>query len=122
MHAKFDSDAAQHQQQQNYVERQIETAEAGGIEQWKGEIERSSARNQPHFIAVPHRTDGANHGHPFFFGPRNQQVQHSRAQIEAVKHDISDDHDGNEHKPHWFHAQLLSRSDWRPRAHVAGRG
>jgi hypothetical protein len=28
MHAKFDSDAAQHQQPQNYVERQIEAAEA----------------------------------------------------------------------------------------------
>jgi hypothetical protein len=86
MHAKFDSNAAQHQQPQNYVERQIETAEAGSIEQWKGEIERSSIRNQPHFIAVPHRTDGANHGRPFFFGARNEQMQHSRAKIEALKH------------------------------------
>src|SRR5207302_10655482 len=84
-------------------------AEAGSIEQGKGEIERSTAGDQPHFIAVPHRTDGANHDAALFFGACNQQVQHSRAQIEAVEHDISGDHDGDEHKPYRFHSHLLAR-------------
>jgi len=44
------------------------------------------------------------------------------AQIEAVEHDISDDHDGDEHKPYRLHSHLLSGRDWRARAHVAGGG
>src|SRR6266446_2545074 len=45
------------------------------------------------------------------------KVQHSRAQIEAVEHDISDNHDGDEHKPYRFHSQLLTRTPRTPRKH-----
>src|SRR5260370_9214362 len=103
MRAKFDSNAAQHYEQQNYVEREVEGGEARSIDQGKGEIEGSSGGDQPHFIAVPDWTDAANHGQTFFFGACNKHVQYTRAKVEAVEHGISCDHASDEHKPKRFH-------------------
>src|SRR5205807_2747381 len=63
--AEFDADAAQHQKPQHNHKGQVETAEAGGVEQRKGEVEGTSGSEQPDFIAIPHRADGAHDGLAF---------------------------------------------------------
>ena len=62
MIAELDRDAAQDQQPQHDHQRQIEAAEAGGIERGEGEVERAAGGEQPDFVAVPDGADGAQHG------------------------------------------------------------
>src|ERR1039457_1553198 len=57
MVAQCDADAAQEKQQENDHEREIEAAEGRGVEEREGEIERTSASEEPDFIAVPHGAD-----------------------------------------------------------------
>jgi hypothetical protein len=74
--AELDGDAAQDQQPQHDHQGQIESAEAGGVERREREIQRAAAGQQPHFVAVPHRTDDAKHPRALAVGvARGQEMQ-----------------------------------------------
>jgi len=49
-----------------------------------------------------YRTDGANYELAFFVGLRDQQMEDASAKVEAIKDDISCDHDSDENEPHRF--------------------
>src|SRR6476620_10684504 len=49
MHTQFNANAAQNEEPQNDHQRKIKTAEAGCIQQGKGEIQSSAAGEQPDF-------------------------------------------------------------------------
>jgi hypothetical protein len=96
---KFDADAAEHQQPEDDHERQIEAAEAGGVEQGEGEQERASGGEQPDFVAVPHGADGAQDGAALVWGAGGAQVDHTGAEVEAVEHDVRCHHRCDDHEP-----------------------
>src|SRR5579862_9020283 len=105
--AQFDADAAQHQQPENHHEWQIESAEAGGIEERKSEVERSASGEQPDFVSVPHRADGTHDGLALPGSAGGAEIDDSGAKIESVEHDISGNHDCDNHEPKRFHISPL---------------
>ena len=68
MVAELDGDAAQNQQPQHHHQRQIEAAETGRIERREGEVEGATGGQQPDFVAVPNRSDCAEHHAPLVIG------------------------------------------------------
>ena len=71
------------QQPQHHHERQVEPAEAGGVERREREVERSARGQQPDFVRVPDRSDAAADQRAFFGGPRDPLVDGAHAQVEA---------------------------------------
>ncbi len=107
MHAQFDAGAAQDQQPQHNHQRQIESAERRGVQGREGEIERAAAGEQPDFVAVPDRTDAAEHDLPVGFAARQQGMQDADAQVETVEHDVSGQHGSNDPEPDKSHRLSL---------------
>jgi hypothetical protein len=101
--AQLHADSPQHQQPQHNHQRQIKARERRRVEQRKGKIERTAARQQPHLVAVPHRANAGQRGPPLGFVADQEQVQHTDAQVEAVQHHIADDHHGNQPEPDETH-------------------
>src|ERR1019366_5967537 len=101
--AELDGYAAQDEEPEHDHQRQIESAEAGGVERGEGEEQRAAGGEQPDLIAVPDGADGAEYGAAFFVGARDQQVGDAGAEIEAIQHHVSGEHQGDEAKPGGFH-------------------
>ena len=101
--AQLKADAAQDQQPEHDHQRQIEAAEGRGVEQWKGEVERAAAGQQPDLVAVPDRADAGQRGAALRFGANQEQVKHAHAEVEAVEHHVADDHHGNQPEPDKTH-------------------
>ena len=99
MRAQLDANAAQHQQPQDHHQREVEAAEAGGIEQGEGEVERAAGGEQPDFVAIPYRTDGAQDLSAIVGGFARAQVNGAGAEIEAIEHHVGRHHDGHDHEP-----------------------
>src|SRR5262249_36304134 len=74
MQAELDADPTQDEQPQYNHQRQIESAEPRSVEKRKSKVERSAAGQQPDFVAVPNRTDGADDRAPFPVGLGDEQV------------------------------------------------
>src|SRR6185437_308525 len=104
MHAQLNPNAAQNEEPQNDHQRKIEAAETGSVKQWKGEVQSSAAGDQPDFIAVPYRANGAKHGLPLLISSGDEQMQDTGAEIKAVENDIRGNHDRNEPKPYEKHS------------------
>ena len=85
MGAKLNADGAQHQQPQHHHQGEVESVEARCVEEWEGEVERAARRQQPDFIAVPHRTDGADHHAAFLVRARDEQMHRAGAEVEAIQ-------------------------------------
>src|SRR5260370_39025874 len=83
--AKLDGGSAQDQQPQNDHQRQIESAERAGVEGGKGKIKRATARDEPHLVAVPDRSDRSQDLAPLFVCLRHQEMNCTAAKIEAVR-------------------------------------
>jgi hypothetical protein len=90
--AQFNADAAQHQQPEHDHERQVEAAEAGGVEPGEGEVERACGSDEPDFVTVPDRADGAHDVAALVGCFGGAKVDHSGAQVEAVEHDVGCHH------------------------------
>src|SRR5208282_2669922 len=103
MRAEFNAQPAQHQQPQNNHQRQVKPAEAGGIEQWKCKIKRSPGSQQPYFITIPDRADGAQHPAAFVVRLSRKKINSTRAEIESVQHDIRCDHHRHNPEPEASH-------------------
>ena len=88
----LDRYAAQNQQPQYHHQRQVEAAEAGGIQRREGEIQRAAAGHQPYLVAVPYRTDVRQHRLALRLIARHKQVDRAGAQIEAIQHHVNGDH------------------------------
>ena len=58
MVAHLDAEAPEHQEPEHHHQGEIETAEAGGIEQREGEVECPARGEKPDLISIPHRPDG----------------------------------------------------------------
>ena len=97
--AHFDADSAQHQEPQDHHQGKIEAAEAGGIKQRKGEVQRATGGDQPDFIAIPHRTDGTQDLAALIAGLARAQINRARSQVEAVEHCVGRNHQGHHHEP-----------------------
>ena len=59
MRPQFDADAAQHEQPEHHHQGQVEAAETRSVKQREREIERAAGSQQPDFIAIPNRANGA---------------------------------------------------------------
>src|ERR1035438_9077894 len=99
MGAELNADAAQHQQPQHHHQRQVKAAEAGRVQQRKGEVESPAGGQQPHFVAVPYRADGAQHHAALRIIFRDEEVDRARSDVEAVQQHVSGDHYRNNHEP-----------------------
>ena len=86
--AELDADAAQNEQPEHHNEREIEAAEGRGIEQREGEEECATGSEQPDFVAVPDRADGAKSLSPFGLGACDKEVDDADAEVETVKDDV----------------------------------
>src|SRR5205807_4934158 len=84
------------------------SAEARSIEGWEGEIERAARGQQPYFVAVPHRADGAEHLAALRVGLGNHQMNYAGAEVEAVQQDVNRDHRRDQTVPDGFHRGLSS--------------
>ena len=99
MMAELDADSTQHQQPQHHHQREIEAAEAGGIQQRESEIQRAACGQQPHFIAIPYRTDSTNHGAPLFVIAGDEQMDCASSEIEAIQQNVNCNHHRYDHEP-----------------------
>src|SRR5208337_1379458 len=106
--AELDADGAQHQQPQNHHQGQIEAAEAGGVEQWKCEVQRSASGEQPYFVAVPHWTNGTQNGAALRIAPGDEEMDCPGAEIKAVKQHVNSDHHRDDHEPNGCHGYRTS--------------
>jgi hypothetical protein len=103
LHTEFDAHAAHNQQPQNDHQRQIASAERRCIEQRKAKLKSASAGEQPHLIAVPYRSNRAQHDLFVLFAARKKRLQNTDAEIKSVEHHVGDDHDRNDPEPNESH-------------------
>src|SRR5699024_4106509 len=54
---------------------------------------------QPHLVAVPHRPDARAHDGLLLVVLRNEGIQHARAQVESVKHEVAGDEHEDQEEP-----------------------
>lgn len=101
--AEFDADAAQDEQPEDDVQRQVESAEGRRVEQGKGEVEGAASGDEPDLVAVPDGADGAQDGEALLIGLGDEQVEGTRAEVESIEDDVGDDHSRDERKPDGFH-------------------
>src|SRR5207237_4355327 len=105
MRTKLYSNGAQHEQPEDHHQRQIEAAETGGIKLRESKVESASGGNQPDFVAIPNRSDGAKDHGTFGVTLGGNQIDNAGAQVKAVEHDIGGNHQGYNHEPERFHAK-----------------
>src|SRR3984893_2311448 len=117
--AKSDGNPAQDEQPKNYHQRQIEAAEAAGVERRKSKIESATGSDQPHFIAIPNGPDTRQNLASLFVCLRDQQVNCAGAEVKAVEQDIHGNHRSHEAKPECSHIALLSPRPRPPQARYA---
>ena len=106
MIAEFQADTAQYQQPQDNHQRQIETAESGGIEQRERKIQRSASGDKPNLVSIPDRTDRTQGHAAFVLGLREKWIEDAHPKIKTVKHHVGDQH--NRHKPEPNEAHIQS--------------
>src|SRR5580704_3546084 len=109
--SELDADGAQHQEPEHHHQGKIESAEAGGVQQRKGEIQCATAGEQPNFVAVPHRSDGANHRAALVIGFGDDEVQSSSAEVEAIQQNVNRHHHCHNHEPNRCHSYRTSATD-----------
>lgn len=85
--------------EQHQHDGQVEPGERRGIGVREGGEQRTSRREQPHLVAVPHRTDGPAQHRALLVVFRDEGRQHADAQIEPVKHEIARDEHEDEEEP-----------------------
>ena len=120
--AKLDADAAQDQEPEHDHERQIEAAEGRGVEERKGEVEGAAAGQQPDFVAVPDWADAGEDNAAVGFGANEEEMEYADAQVEAVEHDVGDDHYGDQPEPdETHHGKLLFLQACKGRAVIVIR-
>jgi hypothetical protein len=101
--SEFDGDAAQNEQPENHHQRQIKSAEAGSVQNWKCEKEDAATGKQPHFVGVPHGADGAEDAAALGVVARNTEMNDAGAEIESVEENVNGEHDGDEAEPERRH-------------------
>ncbi len=97
--AELNADAAQHEEPQHHRQRQIKAAEAGGVEQRKCEVQRSTGGEQPNLVAVPYRADGTQDGTALLVVPGDEEMDRAGSEIKAVQQNINRDHYRDDHEP-----------------------
>ena len=107
MGAQLDADTAQHQKPQNDHQRQVEAAKTRRIKRRKSKKQRAAGSEQPNLVAVPDRTYGAQDHVPFVMSSCDKKADDPCAEVEAVEHDVSDDHQSDENEPKRFRIRLL---------------
>src|SRR5260370_4327324 len=90
--AEFNADAAQNEQPQDNGQRKVEPAEGGRVESREYKVECAAGGEQPDFVAIPHRTDGAQHSASFVVRLGCKQINRARAKIKSVQPDLAPDH------------------------------
>src|SRR5258706_2239597 len=105
--AEFNADAAQNEQPQHNHQRQVKPAEAGRVELRKSKIKCATGSEQPDFVAIPHRANGAQHAASFAVGLRRNQINRTPAKIESIEHDIGRDHRCDNPEPKTRHTYRL---------------
>src|SRR5205823_7037452 len=83
LRAQFDGDASSHEQPEHDDEWQVKTAETGGVQGREGEKQRPACRDQPDFVAVPHRPNSAKIEAPLGVSSSHEQVNNPGPQVEA---------------------------------------
>src|SRR5215475_1714663 len=111
MHPQLDTNTPQDEQPENDHQGKIKPAETGSIKQGKSEEESATASNQPDLVAVPNWADGADYGATLGIGLRDQKMEDSGAEVEAIEHHIGCDHRGNQPEPNEKHVGLLRGGD-----------
>ncbi len=111
VHAEFDAGPAHDEQPQHNHQGQIESAERSGIKSREGEIESAATGEQPHFVAVPDRTNAPEHDLPVGFATRKQRRQDADTQVESVEHDVSGQHNSDDPEPDKSHLFFFLLSD-----------
>jgi len=101
--AELDTDGAQHEQPEHHHQGKIESAETGGIELRKSEIQCATGGEQPDFVAVPDRADGAQDFAALLVRLCHGQVDCSGTQIEAVEDHVGGHHHTDNPKPNGCH-------------------
>ena len=112
--AEFNADAAENEQPQHNRQRQIKSAKTRGIEPRESKVECAAGSEQPNFVAIPDGADGAQHLASLVVGLGCKQINHTRAQIETVEHDIGRDHHCDNPEPKPRHIHLASAAGWSP--------
>src|SRR5258706_16480488 len=106
MGTEFDPDSTQDEQPENHHQREIEAAEAGGVELRKREVEGATGGQKPDFVAVPDGADGSENAAALFVSLGDSKVDRTGAQVETVEHDVRGDCDDDNPVPEGRHIQL----------------
>ena len=103
MAAQLNADAAQNQQPEDDHEGKIEAAESRGIKKRKGEEQCASGGEQPDFIAVPYRANGAQRLLAFRLSFCDEEIEDTDAEVIAVKNHVGRQHRSHDPKPQCSH-------------------
>ncbi len=106
MDAELDAEAAQHEQPEHHHQREIESAEARGVELRERKVERAAGGEQPDFVAVPDGADRAQDLAALVVGFGRHQIDRARAEIESIEHDVCRDHNCDDPEPEGCHLHL----------------
>jgi hypothetical protein len=108
MAAEFDGHAAEHKKPEHHHQRQIETAEARGVEQGKSEVERATRSEKPNLVPIPHRANRANHLAALGISLCDKQMNGAGAEIESIENDVHGQHQRHKTEPHVPHSTCSS--------------
>src|SRR5215475_7148091 len=103
---ELDGSAAKDQEPQNHHQREVEATEAAGVEERESEVENPAGSEKPNLVAIPNRANGGDYLAALLIRARDQEVNGTRAQVEAVEKDVHSDHYCDKAKPKSFHDVL----------------
>ena len=92
-------DAAHDQTDQDEQQGQIEAGEERRVPLGEGGEGRAARGEQPHLVAVPDRTDGAECDAPVGLVAGDQRQQHADAEVEALEEEVAGPQDRDQQEP-----------------------
>src|SRR5579884_3725610 len=99
MIAELDGDSSQHQQPEHDHQREIESAETRSIERRKSHEESNAAGDQPDFVSVPYRPNGAKNDLAFLRVSPERKMKRPGSQVESIQHYVPGNHERGKAEP-----------------------
>ena len=100
--AKLKRNGAHDKPEEHEHHREVETRERRGVCCGKRREQRTARREQPNLVAVPHRADAAADICALGLVLRKDRVEHTRAQVESVEHEIARNQHEDQEEPQYL--------------------
>src|SRR5262249_52651627 len=97
--SELDRDASQEERPEDEKDREVEARQSRSEHGRERNEQRSTGRQQPHFVGGPERPNRSEHLPSLPICSRHEEMQGAGAQIESVEHDVGGHHQGGNREP-----------------------